>query len=286
MKKKMNVKEFIKQNALILFGVMLTAFAVSCFYTPNKIVNGGVSGVSTILFHAFGIEPGVSFAVINIILLLIALVFIGKEFVFKTIYGAGALSLFIQLFKDFVPPVTEVTSLATIFGAILYGLGIAIVLSQGASTGGTDILGRLLQCIFPHMKIGTTLLIVDLMVVAVSLAVFGQVDLVLWGIISLAVATFAIDWFIKRLNISKIAFVMTNNGEEIAKYLISTSPRGVTIIDAIGAYTMEKRQVLLCALKESEMPAFEKKILEFDQHAFIVFSESQEILGNGFKLYK
>lgn len=286
MKKKIDAKKFIKQNALILFGVILTAFAISCFYTPNKIVNGGVSGLSTILFHHFGIEPGVSFAVINIILLIIAWIFIGKEFVFKTIYGAGVLSLFIQLFKDFVPTVTTETSLATIFGAILYGLGIAIVLSQGASTGGTDILGRLLQCIFPHMKIGTTLLFVDLTIVAASLIVFGQMDLVLWGIISLAVATFAIDWFIKRLNVSKIAFVMTGNGEEIAKYLVSTSPRGVTIIDAIGAYTMEKKQVLLCALKESEMPAFEKKILEFDEHAFVVFSESQEILGNGFKLYK
>ncbi len=285
MKKKIDAKEFIKQNALILFGVILTAFAVSCFYTPNKIVNGGVSGLSTILFHKFGIAPGLSFAVINIVLLLIALKFIGKEFVFKTIYGAAALSLFIQVFT-YVPPVTNEPILAVLFGAILYGLGIAIVLSQGASTGGTDILGRLLQCIFPHMKIGTTLLIIDLMIVAASLIVFGQVNLVLWGIISLAVATFAIDWFIKRLNVSKIAFVMTNNGAEIAKYLVSTSPRGVTIIDAVGAYTMEERQVLLCALKESEMPAFEKKILEFDEHAFIVFSESQEILGNGFRLYK
>ena len=285
MKKKINAKEFIKQNALILFGVMLTAFAVSCFYTPNKIVNGGVSGLSTILFHQFGIAPGLSFAVINIILLLIAWIFIGKEFVFKTIYGAGTLSLFIQIFT-YVPPITNEPILATLFGAILYGLGIAIVLSQGASTGGTDILGRLFQCMFPHMKIGTLLLFVDLSIVAVSLAVFGQMNLVLWGIISLAVATFAIDWFIKRLNVSKIAFVMTEKGEEIAKYLVSTSPRGVTIIDATGAYTMEKRQVLLCALKESEMPAFEKKILEFDEHAFIVFSESQEILGNGFRLYK
>ena len=282
---KTSVKNFIKQNALILFGVILTAFAVSCFYTPNKIVNGGVSGLSTILFHQFGIAPGLSFAVINIILLLIAWVFIGKEFMFKTIYGAGALSLFIQVFT-YVPPITNEPILAVLFGAILYGLGIAIVLSQGASTGGTDILGRLLQCIFPHMKIGATLLIVDLAIVAASLIVFGQMELVLWGIISLAVATFAIDWFIKRLNVSKIAFVMTGNGEKIAKYLVSTSPRGVTIIDAIGAYTMEKRQVLLCALKENEMPAFQKKILEFDEHAFVVFSESQEIVGNGFRLYK
>ncbi len=279
------MKEKIKQNVLIFFGVTLTAFAVSAFYTPNKIVNGGVSGVATILFHMFKIPTGLSFAVINIILLLIALKFIGKDFVFKTIYGAGALSLMIWVFS-YVPPVTDNTFLAALFGAILYGLGIAIALSQGASSGGTDILGRLLQVAFPHLKIGFTLLIIDLVVVAVSLVAFGEMELTLWGILSLAVSTFAIDWFIKKLNISKIAFVVTSCGEKMAKVLVSSSPRGVTIIDAIGAYTMDERTVLLCALKENEIPEFERKVLELDRNAFVVYSESQQIMGNGFRIYR
>lgn len=279
------MKEKIKQNVLIFFGVALTAFAVSAFYTPNKIVNGGVSGIATILFHMFKIPTGLSFAVINVALLLIAFKFIGKDFVFKTIYGAGALSLMIWVFS-YVPPITDNTFLAALFGAILYGLGIAIALSQGASSGGTDILGRLLQCAFPHLKIGFTLLIIDLTVVAMSLIAFGEMELTLWGILSLAVSTFAIDWFIKKLNISKIAFVVTSCGEKMAKFLVSSSPRGVTIINAIGAYTMDERSVLLCALKENEIPEFEKKVLELDHNAFVVYSESQQIMGNGFRIYR
>ena len=279
------MKEKIKQNALILLGTIITAFAVSLFYAPNKIVNGGVSGVSTILLHTFNIAPGISYAVINIILLIFAFIYIGKDFVFKTIYSAGVLSLLIQLFS-YLPPVTDNIFLAVLFGAILYGLGIALVLSQGASTGGTDILGRLLQCIFPHLKIGSTLLFVDLMVVAMSLVAFGQVDLTLWGILSLAVATFAIDWFIRKLNVSKLAFVITQYGEKIAKHLVSTSKRGVTMLDGKGAYTMDERNILMCALKESEMPEFEAKIRELDSESFVIFTESQQIMGNGFRIYR
>ncbi|MBQ6875478.1 MAG: YitT family protein [Lachnospiraceae bacterium] len=107
------------------------------FYTPNKIVNGGVSGLSTVLFYALGIQPGVSFAVINIILLLLAVKFLGTQFVKDTILGAALISLFVQLFT-YLPPMTSDPMLAAIFGAVLYGFGIGLTLTQGASTGGTD----------------------------------------------------------------------------------------------------------------------------------------------------
>jgi len=279
------MKKLVKQYALILLGVMLTAFAVSVFYVPNKIVSGGVSGVSTILYHLFGIPTGISFAVINVVLLLFALFCLGKAFVFKTLLGAGLLSLFIQIFS-YIPPITSDTFLAALFGAVLYGLGIAMALSQGASTGGTDILGRLLQYLFPHLHIGTALLVIDLAVVSASLVAFGQIDLSLWGIIALCVSTFSIDWFIRRLNVSKCVLVVSEHGEEIAKKLVSTSPRGVTILDSVGAYTMEKNHVLLCAMKAHEMPIFQKKITDIDPHAFVIFLESQQILGNGFHIYR
>ncbi len=275
----------IKQFTLITFGVMLTAFGISVFYVPNKIVSGGVSGISTILYHLFRIPTGISFAVINVLLLLFALKWLGKEFVLKTLAGAGLLSLFVQVFS-YIPPITDDIFLAALFGAVLYGLGIAIALSQGASTGGTDILGRLIQYRFPHMPIGTLLLIVDLCVVFASLLAFREIDLSLWGIIALFVCSFSIDWFIRRLNVSKCVLVVTDCGEEIAQKLVSTSPRGVTILKSVGAYTMEKNNVLLCALKEHEMPVFQKKITDIDPHAFVIFLESQQILGNGFHIYR
>jgi uncharacterized membrane-anchored protein YitT (DUF2179 family) len=147
-------------------------------------------------------------------------------------------------------------------------------------------LGRLLQALFPYIKIGKLLMIIDGIVIAVSLVLFRQIDLALYGIIALFIATAAIDWLIQSLNISKLAFIVSDKGVEIAKKLTSESPRGVTIIDAIGGYTMENKKVLMCALKENEMQEFQRRILEMDSTAFIIFSESQQIIGNGFRVYK
>ena len=282
---KEKVLKAIKSYSIILFGLILVAIGVSNFYVPNKVVSGGVSGMGTILYQTLHIPTGISFAVINLIFIIIGIKILGKKFIIKTVAAFGILSVLIEIFAQF-PPTTNDPMLATIFGAILYGFGIGLTLVQGASSGGTDILGRIFQHFFPQMPIGKLLLIIDSAVILTSLIVFKEVNYTLYGIIALAVSTFSIDLLIQMLNISKLAFVMTDKGNEIAKKLVSTSPRGVTIIDAVGAYTMEKREMLVCALKANEIKDFQAKILEIDPTAFIIFSESQQIVGNGFYVYK
>ena len=219
------------------------------------------------------------------VLLAAALRFLGKSFVLNSLIGALLTTVFVQLFSYF-PSICDDVFLGSVFGAILYGVGIGLTLAEGASTGGTDILGRLLQYFFPHIKIGNLLLMVDAAVIGVSLAVFGRVELALYGILALMISSYAINWLIRKLNISKLAFVVTDCGEELAKYLVSNSPRGVTIVRATGGYTMENKTVLMCALKETEAESFQKRVLEKDASAFIIFSESTQIVGNGFRVYK
>ena len=275
----------VKRYLTITLGTAMVGFAISEFYIPNKIVSGGVSGLSTILFHTLGIAPGLSFAVINVVLLAAAFRFLGKSFVINSLIGATLLTVFVQIFS-YLPSICNDVFLGSVFGAILYGTGIGLTLVEGASTGGTDILSRLLQHFFPHIKIGNLLLAVDAAVIAVSLAVFGRTELALYGIIALAIFSYAVNWLIHKLNISKLAFVVTDCGEEIARYLVSNSPRGVTIVRATGGYTMENKTVLMCALKENEAECFQKRVLEKDPTAFIIFSESSQIVGNGFRVYK
>lgn len=268
-------------------GAALAAFAISVFFTPNKIVNGGVSGVATMIYYATDgkISTGVGFAIINFSLLLIGLKVLGKDFVLRTVYVSGILSVFVELFSYIPTPEIDIM-LAALFGAVLYGVGLGIAFATGASSGGTDIIGRLLQWKFPAMPIGKVLLIVDGLIIGASLILFGKINLTLYGVVTLAVSTTAIDWIIAKLNFSRIAFVITDKGEEISEKLVSTSPRGVTLIDVKGAYSGEGKKMLFCALKDSEVEAFQKKILEIDETAFVVFSESQKIVGNGFFLYK
>lgn len=274
----------LKSILFIILGTMITGFAIGVFLTPNKIVGGGVSGISTILFHTLNIPTGLSFIVLNLALLLLGIKILGKQFIIKTLIGTGLLSIFIQIFS-YIPFYTENTMLATLFGGGLYGIGIGISFVAKASTGGTDILGRIVQKVFPTVPIGKLLLAIDGIVIFVSFVIFGQIELTLFGVVSLLISSFTIDFVIAQFNISRIAFVITEKGDEISNFLVSTSPRGVTIIDVVGAYTMNKKKMLFCALKEGESFDFQRKILEIDHEAFIVFSESQRIKGNGFYLY-
>jgi len=270
---------------LTFIGTMITGFSIGSFLTPNMIVGGGASGISTILYHTLKIAPGLSFFLLNILFIVLGLRVLGKEFILKTLMGTSIVSIFTQIFSNF-PIITENLMIATLFGGFLYGFGIGLSFAAGGSSGGTDIIGRIIQTKFPYVPIGKMLLFVDGVIIAISLIVFKDIELVLFGILALVVSSTSIDLVISRLNISRIAFVITDNGEEIAEKLVSTSPRGVTLIDVEGAYTNEKKKMLFCALKESESEAFQKKILEIDPTAFIVFSESQRIKGNGFYLYK
>lgn len=278
----------MKKTTSFLFtilGTMTTGFAIGSFLTPNKIVGGGASGISTILFHTLGIQPGISFFVLNIMFLLIGFTVLGKDFILKTLIGITLLSFFTQVFS-FFPVYTENLILSTVFGGVLYGLGIGMSFAAGASTGGTDIVGRIIQSKFSYVPIGKLLLFVDGIIILSSLIIFKNIELTLFGIFTLFVSSYSIDFIISKLNVSRIAFVITDKGDEISKTLVSTSPRGVTLIDVKGVYTNSEKQMLFCALKESESEEFQKKILLIDENAFIVFSESQRIKGNGFYLYK
>ncbi|MBQ5746831.1 MAG: YitT family protein [Clostridia bacterium] len=268
-----------------LIGTFLTSIGVSVFYLPAKVVGGGVSGLATVIYHTLGIQPGITYGVINIALLIVAIFILGKHFVIHTLVGAFSLTLFVELLS-YVPPITDDVVLATICGSVFYGVGIGITLLVGASTGGTDIAARLIQHYRPNVAIGRLLLFVDSAVILLSLIVFREFELALYGIIALAVSTFAIDFLISKMNVSKLAFVITSKGGEISRLLVTTSQRGVTLIDAKGAYTGGERQVLICALKETEIPAFQHKIEEIDENVFIIYSESQQIVGNGFHVYR
>ena len=279
------MKKNLKQFIMMVVGTFLVALATSVFYAPNKIVCGGVSGMSTILYYTCSIPLGISYAAINVVLLLLGYKVLGRDFTIKTLVSIIMLSVFIEITSK-IPVATNNMILAVLFGGIIYGCGLGITFISGSTTGGTDILGRLLQYKFPAMPIGKLLLLVDGMVIAVSLMVFRQMDLVLLGIVGLFVQTLAVDALIRRMNISKLAFVITDRGVEISKKLISGSPRGITIINVVGAYTMQDKQLLLCALKESEITQFQDTILAEDSEAFVIFSESQFIVGNGFLVYR
>lgn len=274
----------IKSYLIIFTGITLTAFGVSLFYIPNRIVTGGVSGISAILYTV-SIPPGIVYLVINTVLVLLSYAVLGKGFAIRSAVSTLLLSGLVQFFSEF-PKITDNLFIASFFGSMISGLGTAITFSESSNTGGSDILGRLIQKKVPYFPIGRLLLIIDGVIILISLLIFKNTELAFYGIFGLIVSSLVIDYFMDRLNSSKLALVVTEKGDEISDAIIKNSRRGVTILDAKGAYSKNGKKLLVCAIKNKQMPDFHKMIRAADENAFIIFLKSEKIFGSGFFVYQ
>lgn len=274
----------LKSYIIIFTGMTLTAVAVGLFYIPNGIVTGGVSGIATILYP-IGIPPGITYFSVNLLLLIFSYRRLGKDFAIKSILSVIVISSLVQVFSQ-VPPVTENIFLATLFGSLLFGIGASLTFIENANTGGTDIIGRLVQSKYQYFPIGTLLMIIDGFIILVSLIISRNIDLALYGLFGLFISAFCIDFIIDHLNSSKLAFVITDKGQQISELIIKNSRRGVTILNARGAYSGARKNLLICALKNKQIPDFHRMIVETDENAFIIFTNSEKIFGLGFYVYK
>lgn len=274
----------VKSYTAVFFGMALSAASTGLFYLPNGIVTGGVAGIATILYP-LGVPPGFTYASINLLLLIISYKCLGRDFVIKSIFSVTVLSALVEVFS-LLPPVTHNVFLATLFGSILFGIGASIAFINSANTGGSDIIGRLVQSKYQYFPIGALLLIIDGVIILISLIISRDVDLSLYGLLGLFISTFVIDFIIGRLNSSKLAFVITENGAKISGLIIEKSHRGVTILNAKGAYSGTRKNLLICALKNKQIPDFHKMITDADKNAFIIFTSSEKIFGLGFYVYK
>lgn len=270
---------------IIVFGLALIGFAVSVLIAPTNIVQGGISGFAIVVNHLTDVPISVINLLANLVLIVFGIKILGKRFIISTLICVVLLSLFIEIFS-YIPAITDNALLASVFGGLIYGVGIGLTLLKGSSSGGTDILGRIFQHFFPYLSIGKVLMIIDGCIIVFGYLVFRNVELILYGIITLCVSTFSIDYLIKTMNVSKVIFIITDKGDEITEKLISTSGRGVTKINVEGAYTKQGKTMLMCAIKEREIPAFQKKVEAIDEASFMIFCESQQIVGNGFYIYK
>lgn len=274
----------VRSYIIILTGITLTAISAGLFYIPNEIVTGGISGIATILYP-LGIPPGVVYLGLNLFLLIFSYKILGKEFVFHSILSVIVLSFLVQFFSE-LPPITNNVFLATLFGSVLFGFGASLTFIENANTGGTDIIGRLLQSKYTHFPIGMLLLIIDGIIIFISLITSGDIDITLYGLFGLFISAFVIDFVIGHLNASKLALVITEKGDALSRQIIENSRRGVTILNARGAYSGAQKNLLICALKDKEIPEFQKMVDSADPGAFTIFTRSEKIFGLGFYVYK
>lgn len=265
----------------ILLGGAFTAFGLSWFLIPSRIAAGGVSGLATLTYHLFDIPVGLTMIVLNIPLFVASFVVIGSVFGMRTVFGTITLSILIDVFAQYVVPITTDSLLAAIYGGVLTGLGLGIAFRFGGSTGGTDMAAQLISRFFPT-SVGQALLIVDGFVILLAGVFFGP-ELALYALIAVFISTKTIDLVQEGQSYAKAAFIISNNSEQIGQSVLNRLERGATMLQGKGVFTGSDREVLFVIVTRSEISILRQLVQEIDPKAFLVISDVHEVLGEGFK---
>lgn len=276
-------KDKIKDFTLITMGVLLVGISVVYFFQPNNIAAGGVSGLAIIInYYIPSISIGPLILIMNFILYIVAFVVIGSKFGGKSIYASLALSVAIWALEKYIPfNVTNDLMLATIFGTLIAASGLAIVFNANASTGGTDILAKILNRYF-HFNIGRALLMVDFIVTFLGAITFG-INVGLYALLAVIISGIAIDKIIAGFNICSEVTIISSKNNDISRYILDELERGCTFIKGVGAFTGKDTALLYTVLGRSEFIKLKRYISSVDKNAFITVGEVHEVMGEGFK---
>jgi len=294
----------LREYGLISFGVVSYALGWSIFLLPNNLIGGGVSGFASIVFYATGIPMGVTYLVLNILLLLIGTKILGTGFGGKTIYAVLATAVMLAVMPGMIPKdfihefaLSNGKLICTILGGIIAGLGIGLSISQGGSTGGTDIVA-LLWCKYHAASPGRVILVVDVVIILSSLLFPSYTDsgevlpfaeklaVVVYGLIQVTVSGYAVDMYLSGSKQSVQAFIFTKKVEEMADAVALDMKRGVTIIPAKGWYSKEAKEIIMVVTRKSDLNLLLRYVKTIDPDAFLSVSSVMGVYGKGFDTIK
>ena len=292
MKNGKNASERIKYWGFLNLGILLMAIGIYFFKAPNGFATGGVSGVAIILSNVFPITTQATYMmVINVLLLIIGGIFLGKECGILTVYCSLMLSLENWLFELLIPlssPLSSYPLLELVYAVLLTGIGSAMIFKCKASSGGTDIVALILKK-HTNMNVGTALLCTDFLIALATFLNFNNGSVTvsaqtgLFSMLGLFAKVFVVDDIIDSINMCKSFTIITTKADEINQYITKEIRHGATVIDAKGAYTGEGKNVIMTVCRRSEAIRLRKKVEEIDPHAFIIINKTSEIMGKGFR---
>ncbi|MBI9059549.1 YitT family protein [Labilibaculum sp. DW002] len=274
-----------KSYLIITLGLCIYSFGWTAFLIPSEIVAGGVGGIGTIIYYASGetIPVGYSFFVINIFLILIALKVLGSRFGIKTIFGiiVGSVLLYFQQ-QWITEPLVDEKFMASIIGGILAGVGIGITLTQGGSTGGTDIVAMMINK-YRNIGPGRVILYIDIFIIASSYIIFEDISTIVYGYVEMGVAAYTIDMMISGSKQSAQLFIMSTKYEEVAEMLSEETGRGISMLHSTGWYTRKDTMMLMIVVRKHETQYIFRVVKELDPKAFITMGSVMGVFGEGFE---
>ena len=278
-------KQWLNDFFILNAGTLLTAVGSYFFKFPNNFSTGGVSGISVVMTHYFpGLSNGTIVSVINIALLIVGLLLLGKGFGFKTFYVTVAFSAMLKILEVIWPmtqPLTDQPFMELLLGVFLPAWGSALLFNIGSSTGGTDIIAMIVKKYF-KCHIGRALLIVDFFITLLTFVAFGP-ETGLFSMVGLFIRSFAVDLFLENMNTYKYFTIITDKPQEIYSYITDVLHRGATVYQAEGLYKHTEKTVIMTAQGKKQALHLQDVIRQKDPHAFVLVTNTSEIIGKGFR---
>lgn len=277
-----NRKVFITDQLYNLCAGFLYAAGICCFAQNAEFAPGGVSGIALICNHIWGMPIGLTSLAINLPLAAVCCRFLGRKFLMRTLISVLYCTFFQDVLFAQIPGYRGEPILAALFTGVLWGAGLALLYMRGSSSGGTDFLTLSIKSQRPHLSVGAVTGCIDVVIILLGWAVFGSVDAVLYGLITTVVTSTVIDKLLYGSNAGKLLIIITNHGQELAEHISNECERGSTILSAVGSYTGEKRQILLCACSRQEAYRIRMVAGKVEPQCLVMISDTSEVYGEGF----
>ncbi len=280
-----DVKRITIDVVYYIVGTLLYAASVNCFSAPNHIAPGGLSGVATMIHYVVPSAPiGLTILVLNVPLLVAAWFCISRAFIVRTILCTMLSTVIMDVLAPILPVYQGDMFLVSVMGGVFSGVGLGMIFLRGGSTGGTEIIARLLERRFPYVSVGRLMLIVDAVVIAISVFVFENVESAMYAVVLTFVTSTLIDALLYGGSAGgKLVLIFSKQQEEITLAILQTIRRGVTKLRSRGGYTGENGEVLLCAVRRTQLYPLRQLVAKIDPTAFMVIASTEEVLGKGFE---
>lgn len=278
------LKRFFADIFFIILGAFSYSLAINMFTSPNDIAPGGIGGLSTVINYLSGgtIGIGLLFAAINIPLVIAGFIKLGRMLMVRTIIAVALVSVGTDILKPYFPVYEGDRILAAVFGGLLIGAGLGLVYLRDGTTGGTDIINKLILKAKPHLSLGAVTLITDAVVVLISMFVYGNIESGLYAIIAIFVSSKIIDIILYGTLEGKLVLIFSSKPDEIGAAIVNDLSRGATMLKGSGVYSGEDKKVICCAVHKNEYVKLKRKIKAIDPTAFIITALASEVLGEGF----
>ena len=281
-------REWATDFGFFIVGGVLYGLSVNLFTAPNQIAPGGLTGLSTVFNFLWGTPIGGVIFLLNIPLFLWAILSVGYKLVIKTIVATAVSSAAIDILSLVVPPYQNNLMLAAVFGGVVEGFALALIFMRGGTTGGTDMVARLLGRYFPHISMARLMMCLDALVVTFAAFVYRSLESAMYALIVIFVATRLIDAVLYGTDAGtgKLLYIISEKNEQIAAQILTDLDRGVTYLKSRGAYSGRESELLLCAVRRYEVCKANAIVRELDPNAFVIVGDAGEISGEGFRQVK